>query len=237
MKDYRFIEYSIRSVIDYLDKLVIIEGSWGETYEICGLMRSNDGTLEIINKLHEEHPNKIVVEYRNSKSQLDQRNLLWPHITEDCMILLVDADEVYDEHNMVRIKCLANDFCGTEHCVYSFISQVFINDFEHVSYVQYPRLWTIKHNNTYKFIEPNVILVNNKHFEQKLDTDIRHWHYSYCHSPERFEIKKKERTNKHGYFAWGLDENNKVVREDAKITVYKGKHPDIMQGHKLSKGT
>lgn len=229
-----FIEYSIRSVIESLDELIIIEGSWAEHYQVNGELRSDDGTIEIIKKLQKEFSN-ISLYHKNENSQLEQRNLYFklcpknPHV-----MLLVDADEVWKEDDLQQIKQIADKWPTSGALpphVYTVNSLVFINDFYTMSPVRYPRIWELEPGLNYRFTEPNTILINNEEFYQK-DLDLSYFHYSYTHSPERFRQKKRERTKLHGNFAWEL-RNGLVQRDDANIQQFNEKHPKIMREHPL----
>jgi hypothetical protein len=237
-----FIEYSLKSIYDYVDKIIIIEGAWKETYVVNGNLRSNDGTIDIIENFPDPDK-KVDIYYHNENSQLEQRNKLWDYLKEDCLMLLVDGDEVWTPEELKKVRALlpmSEAYRKMQpHTVYTVNSLVFINDINHYSPVRYPRIWTIYKNNKYKFIEPNRILYSSMDFvdfDMKITLDINYFHFSYCHTPERFMEKKRERTKLHGFFPWSLDENNKIVRADADIRKFEGEHPIIMASHPLYKG-
>jgi len=257
-----FIEYSIRSTIEHLDKLIIIEGGWKEYYEVCGNKRSTDKTIEIIKKLQHEFIDKIDLYFHNEKNQLIQRSQYFKYAPiEEHWMLLQDADEIYPPKSIDRIRRFVNGeyfnpiqsiFCD----VLKFKSLVFINDFYHVSEVIYPRLFKVRgglekldngeEKLSHWFLDPNKIgsLRAGGHYlqignENPEVSDITYWeypeieffHYSYCHSFQRFMEKKKERTKAHGWFAWNINEKGLVVRSDANIKEYTGKHPMLMESH------
>ena len=229
-----FIEYSIRSVIDRLDELIIFEGSWKECYEVNGKKRSDDGTVEILEKLQKEFSNLRVFHY-NEDNQLIQRNRIFEQLPRDCWLWIVDADEVYDEENLDKIDALLS--FSQDECI-KLNSLTFANDFYNVFNIEFPRLFRIKPQNQYRFVAPNELAKKTPTGEiEKLNIvsykDIRFWHYSYCHSPERFMEKKKERTKAHGHFTWELT-NGVVHKPGGRIgDPYDGDHPEIMKTHPL----
>ena len=231
-----FIHESLASVYDYVDRIIIIEGAWKETYEVNGHKRSTDGTINIVKKFIKLYDADDKIEYyeHNENSQLEQRNLLWNYIEEDCLILLVDGDEVWEGEQIKLLREATKDWprsCALPPLVYTVQSLIFINDFFNCSKVRYPRLWEIEAGCQYNFVEPNRITVNGHDFDKK-DLDVHYFHYSYCHSAERFEEKKRERTKLHGSFAWELREGI-VSRDDAHIQPFDGRHPKVMKYHSL----
>ena len=53
-----YIRYAIESTVEYLDKLIIIEGRWGES---SGSNRSSDKTIEIIESLAKKYKNILLL--------------------------------------------------------------------------------------------------------------------------------------------------------------------------------
>lgn len=236
--EVEYIEYSLRSIYDYVDQIIIIEGAWKETYLTNGEKRSNDGTIEKIQGFPDPQ-NKITIHYDNEDNQLAQRNKIFGYLpNEDCWMLLIDGDEVYDPAEIVKIKELTkvNDLTKA----FRFKSLIFINDFYHYCEVEYFRLFKIEKQldcagrslAKYIFTAPNDISKNGEALESwsKNRPDIAFHHYSYCKSNHRFQEKKRERTKLHGQFAWEL-RNGLVQRDDADIKDFTGEHPEIMKDH------
>lgn len=229
-----FIEYSLKSVCPFVDKTIIIEGAWKETYLTNGHKRSTDGTIDIVQKYIKENPNlDISIYFHNEDTQLEQRNQIWKYLPtkEPFTLLLVDGDEVWEKPELEKISSLYYNQDYNHPACFTVNSLIFINDFYTVSKVRYPRAWFIYPGKLYKFVEPNIITVNGKPFNL-YNLDIKFFHYSYCHSPHRFQEKKKERTKLHGNFAWEL-RGELIQRDDADIKPFNGKHPEVMQSHPL----
>lgn len=230
-----YIKYSIESVINHLDKLIIIEGSWAEYYLVNGKKYSDDGTISIIKELQSTYKDKIELYHHNEDSQLKQRNLYWNYCPkEDHIMILVDADEVWTDNEIKKAfnelqKWPRNSTLPLH--VYTVESLIFINDFYTVSKVRYPRIWEIEHGCKYKFVEPNKVTSNDLDFDT-IDLDCHYFHYSYTHSPKRFKEKKKERTKLHGDFAWNIV-GETIRRPEATIKPYTGDQPKGIRNHPL----
>ena len=68
-----FIDYSIRSCLDYVDEIIVVEGSYLENQKLGKSPRSTDGTVEIIEK-YRTNP-KVHIIYTNQQSDPQQRNV------------------------------------------------------------------------------------------------------------------------------------------------------------------
>jgi glycosyltransferase involved in cell wall biosynthesis len=234
-----FIREAILSTIHYVDKFIVIEGAFREHYEVNGDMHSTDGTLEILDELKAQFPDKLQVYHHNSDSQLAQRNLYWDYTKgEGHVMLLQDADEVWSRSQIEKIVSWACSRTGDLDLQFPYFfkarSLTFINNPQTYSPIDFPRVWTIAKNSCNRFIEPNKIIwgKDSKFIELKStdeDPPVSFFHYSYMHSPERFMAKKRERTKLHGFFPWELDSNNQVYREGADIRTFEGQHPEIMR--------
>lgn len=225
-----FIRQSIESVINSVDKFIILEGAWGENVAVNGQPRSTDGTLDILSELEEKYSDKIEIHQYNDRSQLAQRNRIFKHIPKDCWLFIVDHDEVWDNENLSKLQTLLQETSDPGIKVKSF---TFINDPYSYAPIAFPRCFRIKFDNSYVFCAPNDLICNGKHVEVIPHEYIEFFHYSYCHSPERFLEKKRERTKLNGYFPWSLDSNNQVYRSDANIRSFNKEHPLIMNDHPI----
>ena len=238
-----FIEQSIKSVINHLDRLIIFEGSWKEHYEVNGKLRSTDGTLEILDRLQKQYPTKIEIYFLNEKTQLDQRNKLWDYLKEDCVLLLIDSDEVWPKDQLEKLKEQVGDWPDKRSgalppLCYTVDSLTFVNDLNTYTPIRFPRVWELEKGLKYQFVEPNRILLTNEFSDvynadfDKTDLNINYFHYSYCHKPKRFLEKKKERMKAHGNFSWEL-RDGLVQKDGVNFKEFTGKHPETMSDHPL----
>jgi len=227
-----FISYVIKAIIDHLDELIIVEGSWLEYYKINGNKRSCDGSIEILKQIASQN-SKIKLFHHNDNSQLEQRNRYFQYCPkEPHWLWLIDADEIYDTANINRVKSLINT--NKKELVYRFQSLTFVNNFVDYCPIEFPRLFKIdKDVNKYTFVAPNDIsydksIINDHSLSCK---DIEFFHFSYCKSPKRFLEKRKERIYLHGQFSWNLDENDKVFKNGVVFKKYTGEYPEIIKSH------
>ena len=223
-----FIEAAIRSTIPFVDKFIVIEGSW-KTHQDANTdvgERSTDGTIEILGRLQKKYPSVLEVYHRNEVEQLAQRNVYWQVCPQEGHVMLLqDADEVYPQDQIASLRTIANN-TPPNHVV-KLISKVFINDLKTCSEVEYPRLWTVKDPSKNKFIEPNTITIDGAKYPVFIPTTLYHLHYSYVHNNERFMQKRRERMLVHKFFPWDL-KDGKVVRKSAKIVEFDGEHPELI---------
>lgn len=238
-----YIEYSVRSVIDHVDHMVVIEGAFKETVESGGFLRSDDGTIEILNKLEKEFDNLTVFQTPKPMDQIAHRNASFAIIGYKCPLAmihgfwlwLIDADEVYDEENIGKLKGILET---TKADVVKIDSLTFVNDPNSYVRIAFPRVFRILGQGQHAFVAPNHVarflpaprvLLNDK--EQNYEDDVRFFHYSYMKHPERFLLKKKERERVHGQFKWSLNNEDQVVCPGTNIRTFQGKHPAIMKDH------
>lgn len=239
-----FIAESLASVCPHVDRTIIIEGAWRETYEVNGNKNSTDDTVEKIQLFCGENPQyDIELHHHSENDQIAQRNALWQYLKDDCILFLVDGDEVWSEDQILKLKELLPDWPKGKSAAlppfcYTVDSLTFVNDLYTYTPIRFPRLWELEKGLEYRFVEPNRIVLTNE-FTNIVDADfhvenldVYYFHYSYCHSPERFQEKKKERTKKHGQFSWEL-RDGLVQKDGVQYTEFTGKHPEPMIGHKL----
>jgi len=89
----RFLWFSVLSVIDHLDKLLLWDTG------------STDGTLEIIEKLRERYPDKILFKQRKQETVEDFANVRQEMLdeTDSDWILMLDADEIWWKESIKRV--------------------------------------------------------------------------------------------------------------------------------------
>lgn len=240
-----YIEYAIRSTIEHVDVMIVIEGAFKETVETGGSRHSDDGTLEILSRLKEEFGQKLQLVQCSPLPQLNHRNIVFqavqrlrPDINDqEYWLWIIDADEVYDEENATKLQTLLQT---TEFECIKVDSMTFVNDFQHWVRIAFPRCFLIQPEIPHYFSGPNHIvqhyvrwgdnrLLND--FELNVEDEIKFWHYSYVKAPERFTQKKKERTRVHGSFKWYLGDDDKVTADGVNIREYHGEHPEVMRDH------
>jgi hypothetical protein len=232
-----YVEYAIRSVIDHVDKLIIIEGAFKETVDTGSTLSSDDGTFEVLKKLEKEYWEKICLAYVNNVPQLVHRNHVFDVMKllglahEDRWLWLIDGDEVYKTEDILALKAILKQ---TNADVVKIDSLTFVNDFSHYVEIAFPRLFRLKAKHNYRFVAPNHLAdeTERKILQEENHKDlVKFFHYSYCKSPARFLAKKKERTLVHGQFKWSLNDKQMVVSPGIKLRDFKGEHPEVMLTH------
>ena len=246
-----FVEYAIRACLLYVDNLVIVEGAYQETINTGRSPRSSDDTNEIVSRIMQEECNreencKIYYIQANEKSDKDQRNVglkIAKEIGTD-WLLIIDGDEVYQQHTFKMIRNLARILEGTEiYCSY-FTSITFVNDLNHYTNQEFPRLFKVTPG--CYFVNDNYMTwIDNKGFtnpdtQRTIKTpNIKYHHYAFCKGTERFLSKKQwwetRFANKKFEYDWYVDENGKLYSPNHKIFKYTGRHPEVMKTHKLYK--
>lgn len=90
-----FIDLALRQVIPHVDRCLVTLSK-----------RSQDGTSLVLNKLQQEYPAKIFIEYENVKAYSDltqERQKQLNKTTED-WVLFLDDDDIWPEKSLLEIK-------------------------------------------------------------------------------------------------------------------------------------
>jgi glycosyltransferase involved in cell wall biosynthesis len=236
-----YIDFAIRGCLPHVDHLVIVEGAYQETIALGKPPRSNDGTLEIIQKYTGD--SKVQFIQANERSDKDQRNIGLAKIKElnpDGWMLIVDGDEVYKPETFKLVVGLTKILEKNSYKAAYFKSLTFVNDLDHYTEQEFPRLFKLTpechftDDNFMKWADaiwayPSVI---------KLD-HIKYYHYSFVKNRERTELKKKwweTRFQKLFAYGWDYDERGFISDKGHKIYEFKGQHPEIMRDHIKMKG-
>jgi hypothetical protein len=245
-----FIESAIRSTIDHVDEMIVIEGAFKETVETGGSLRSTDGTLDILEKLEREFVSKLYV-YKSQfpESQLSQRSLFFQLMKQylslvckrNYWMIIQDSDEIYDEENFNKLKNILNT---TQSDVIKIDSLTFVNDFESYVKIAFPRCFRMRRNCDYTFCGANHLAYKQRGAsqwcslgpEENHEDEVKFFHMSYVKSPERFLQKKKEREKVHGInsFKWNLNSDNQVFCPGTNIRKFAGQLPELLKNHPLS---
>ncbi len=227
-----YVEYSIRSTIGVLDKLIVIYGWFAETKRgTQDVSMQFDNTLEILERLNDEFDGKIHLVHCSGLDQLTTRNTAFMEAQwlglEDYWLWIIDGDEVYDPENLGNLMEILHE---TDAEAIKIDSLTFVNDFQSYVKIAFPRLFRIQPGNVYNFVAPNDIsLCGRPMVVTNYEDDVKFFHYSYVKSPERFMLKKREREAlPGGKFKWYLDDDNRVTADGINIRTFDGRHPAIM---------
>lgn len=227
-----FIEYSIRSIMSVVDKLIVIEGAWQTGIRVNGEARSTDGTIPIIRRLQKEY--NIELYFHNEENQLKQRNKALEYLEGPCWAILWDHDEVIDEENGAKIRRYCKELENSDVGTIQIKSLTFFNDFQHYSPITFPRIFAIRSHypdRTHHFVAPNSVFPCNK-LSLNLENEIEYFHYSYVQDKKRFVQKRRERIAVHGDFKWKIDDQGRVYTENWKPKcTFDGDHPEVIRDY------
>jgi ADP-heptose:LPS heptosyltransferase len=225
-----FIGPAIRSVIGYLDKLVVIEGAWMTSATPNCAKRSNDGTLQILYNLQKElGKDKLEIHHCNEPEQLGQRSLHFKFYPKPHWMFLIDADEIYEPEAMEAVV-KATERADFE--VFQTRSLTFVNDRHHHCIMDWPRLFRIN-SPGYKFVRPNHLLKPNGTELSCCEGYLcEYYHYSYVRHEERMQQKIRDRVNTHLQFAWEI-QDGWVKRKGLGELQWTDHIPEIVRDHPL----
>ena len=226
-----FIEQSIRSVINYINKVIVIEGSWLSCAKTCGLKRSNDGTIDILYRLRKEFGDKISIYHLNEPTQLDQRNKYFELCQYAHDMLILDGDEVYQPEEIEKVVAATK---RTDFEVFKTTSLTFVNDAHHYTPIDFPRLFRID-GPGYRFTDPNTLIKPDGSEQTVCQEPVAEFlHFSYLNrSPGRMQQKINDRIATHSEFAWELHGDYIKRREVSEKLLYTDKIPEIVKDHPL----
>lgn len=235
-----FIGYAIESCLPYVDDLIIVEGAYQENINLGKTPRSNDGTLQIIEKY--KNNSKVHIIYANQQSDPQQRNVGLAKAKQlgSDWILLIDGDEVYTPQNLTLIRHLAQKYDKQNIKAVYFQSITFVNNPQSYTLQEFPRLFKINPEST--FINDNFMSWGNLGWSSPhviKNLNIKYHHYSFLKGCEKLQDKRNWWMNR-GLgpdfdYGWNVDKDGKISDKNHKIYTYEGKHPEIMKTHNLFK--
>jgi len=219
-----FLDYAIRNALMCVDDLVIIEGAYKETINLGKPARSNDGTLQILQKYMSTKNVRIF--FANEETDKDQRNIGLQHIKKinpDGWMYIHDGDEVYKPSTFAVIKNTCKQLDKTDVKAAYFKSLTFVNDFNHYCEQSFPRLFKITPE--CKFINDNFMTWENvQGWQIPYVThlhNIQYFHYSFLKGSERFKTKRDWWMNRglgpNFDYGWTIDENGHITDKNHKI--------------------
>jgi len=227
-QDY-FLRESIESIVNYVDKIIVIEGAWQSCVQSNGgVLRSRDNTIPILKELSNKYPDKIEVHYLNESTQLKQRSKHFDIFSKPHWLWIVDSDEIYTQKEAKKVVDATK---RTDFEYFDTKSLTFVNDYRHYVEINWPRLFQIN-GPGYVFRSPNHLLKPDKSELQHCEDPIaKYYHYSYIMTADRMHKKIADRIETHGSFKWVL-QNGWIKRKGIafKETNFK---PDIVKRHPM----
>lgn len=234
--DADYVEYAIRSVIDWVDELIIVEGAFEITMATGKPARSNDGTLDILVK-YADHP-KVFLRYVNLHEHKDHYDVGYQLAIEHGAdwAIMVDSDEVWTKPAQLMMNAVMRSQLQAPAFECRIQEYCFINDFQHWYQGTYPRLFKATPGS--KFVYDNEVQFA-KHERGKhpiyLLQSTPIYHYGYVRRKKRWEMKQEYMWEKDKNpilkTEYGLEGNTYIIPKDLPVYEFRGKHPDIMQFH------
>jgi glycosyltransferase involved in cell wall biosynthesis len=235
-----FVDYAIKSILPYIDHLVIVEGAYQETIKLGKSPRSQDGTVEICKKYVDNV--KVFYVEANEVSDPQQRNVGLNKVKElnsDGWLLLIDGDEIYDENTLKMVKIAAVNLEKTKRLAAYFTSMTFVDDFNHYTLQEFPRLFKLTQSCEFvndNFMEWKDLGINwFSPFIVKLNY-VKYWHYSFVKNRNRIELKKSWWETRFGRpfdYGWKFNSLGKLEDPNHKIMTYTGRHSEVLKSHPL----
>lgn len=230
--DADYVEYAIRSVKGWVDKLIIVEGAFEITIQTGKPPRSDDGTLEIVSSFVD---NKRVflenVNLREHKHHYDV-GYQWAIDQGADWAVMIDSDEVWTDLAKKKADLYMNVKWAHELRVHE---KCFINDFNHWYRGTYPRIFKCIPGS--KFVFDNEVQFSG--FERGAHNvstiqgrDI--FHYGYVRRKKRWQLKQDYMKAKDGnpiLEQYKLQEDTYIIPSDIPIYEFDGDHPEIMKNH------
>src|SRR4030042_5879266 len=142
-----WLELSIRSIYEAVDKIIIVEGAERNFWFSCspdGL--SVDGTEEVIRNYPDTGKKIVYIKHGWVDWQGDLRNVYLSMLPPQCWFLLIDGDEIYERQELAFAfsKVESPEFRNFNS--FSFRCIVFQNDIYHGGFIQHivpPKLFRI----------------------------------------------------------------------------------------------
>ena len=225
-EEVEYADYAIRSALDQVDYLSIVEGAYYETIKANPhkSARSEDGTLEIIEK-YKDHP-KVNIVYANEHSDPQQRNkgLQFLKDRECDWMLIIDGDEVWDHWSFEELKERL-EVADPQIETIKLDINVFVNDF--ATYTQQTMSRVFRMHPDLTFISDN----ETQYYKNYINWHSpRFFHYAYVKTLDRFNTKINWWKNRGGS-DWFIDDKGKYYSPNHRLHTYYDVHPDIMKTH------
>lgn len=236
--DHEYLDQAIESFKRYPDKLYIIEGSWKSSQKFKASPRSNDLTMDIINK-HVDNE-KVFLVQANEAREREQRQvgleLAKKEGADWCHML--DSDEVYTEASLKLITSLLA-LSHPNTLGYRLNSYNFINSFKKWYKGNYMRIYRVTPEA--KFVMDNDVSwpdLKTGHISGIQGESF--FHYNYVRrNTDTFWLKMKYQNDqdptlwKRMVDTGQYKEENGVytIPKDCPIYEYPGTHPKIMKEH------
>lgn len=190
-----FLEYSLKSIYDMVDKIIIVEGSTEQTRKFAKEDgSSSDKTVEIIKNFNDPD-SKIRLIQGKWKDKTEMRNIYCQHLDTMDYAWVIDGDEVWDKETLKKIEHMI--FARPEIPSFQFNFYDFWHDMGYRSrgiWEQFTGRISLINLNLTGDIKYDIHTLpkrlDGKNISSVYCSDLHFYHYSYIDYPKG-RIKKK----------------------------------------------
>lgn len=220
-----YLWYVLRSIYDFSDQLVIIDGAFNA--KMPSLL-STDRTDKVV-KSFPDPQRKIRYERGPARTQLEQRGKVFKYLKGFDWLMIVDDDEICKPEDLKRLREFLAKARDDAFRIGGF---TFFNSFDWYRWVADPRLWRVKQG--MRFVGSNNLRGKKANYDRnKMEVipGVVKYHYSYVRNPKRLAIRKNQAKVKYPYKV----EGKFFVRDGIDFRKFTGQHPKIMEKHPYRK--
>lgn len=233
--DADYVDYAIRSIKDWVDEFIVVEGAFEITMKTGVPARSDDGTLEILQKYVAS--GDIILRHANLREHKHHYDIGYQHAIENGSdwAIMIDSDEVWAKKTMILADNFMKRFMNEGACEMRVDEYSFVNDFQTWYPGRYPRIFRCLPGSKFVFDNEVQFAGNNRgeHLLQVIPGRDIH-HYGYVRRKKRWKLKQDlmwEKDFNPLNKKYKLEGDTYVLPEDIPIYKYTGKHPEIMHSH------
>lgn len=191
-----WVEWAVEGIIDFVDELIIAEGYQGPAWHF-GTCRSQDGTIDIINRLAEKYDKIILTQCQSRRHVLSGKAATHNHalkisrkIREADWYMICDADEFYSDEQKAALR---KELGSADRDSLHVNSRYFFYNFKHFIYMPLGRFFRVTEG---MFFKPGQFphYADGRPYESApsylLLKDAPMFHYSFVKRPAA-EIKRR----------------------------------------------
>ena len=236
--DIDYIDYTLKSFLDFVDEMIVVEGAFKITMEGGKPARSNDGTLDVLRQY--EKDKKIILIHANLQEHKFHYDIGYQEAINRGAdwAIMCDSDEIWTPKAKLLSNSMMKKFLLLKAPVEMRVDEYcFINDFKTCYHGTYPRIFRATKGS--RFVFDNEVQFAGFHRGQHsivnvLGRDI--FHYGYVRNNKRWRMKQDYMFAKDKNplnLQYKLEGDKYIIPADIAIYEFVGKHPEIMKSHKF----
>lgn len=236
--DIDYINYTLKSFLDFVDEMIVVEGAFKITMEGGKPPRSNDGTLEILKQY--EADKKITLIHANLQEHKFHYDIGYQEAVkrEADWAIMCDSDEIWTKQAKVFANNAMKANLHRDACELRVDEYCFINDFKTWYPGTYPRIFKCKKDSFFVFDNEVQFSGYNRgqHYIASVPGGRQIYHYGYVRDNKRWRMKQDYMYAKDHNpinLRYKLEGDKYIIPSDIPIYEFKGKHPEVMLDHKF----